>query len=70
MSGKNVSPQNGGFIRAIEHAPRLFIGRAKPVLFSLIDKNLSSSQRNLLDNFLSLGNLCRNYWIIRFEQYR
>ena len=31
---------------------------------------LSSLQRNLLDNFLLLVNLCKNYWIIRFERYR
>ena len=30
-SVKKVSPQNGGFIRAIELAPRLLVGKAKPV---------------------------------------
>ena len=48
FTGKKVSPQNGGFIRVTELAPRRFIGKAKPFFF--IDKNLSSSQRNLLDN--------------------
>ena len=47
-----VSPQNGGFIRETELAPTLFVGKPKPV-FMEIDKNLSSSQRNLLNNFLS-----------------
>ena len=69
VSVKNVSPQNGGFIRATELARRLFVGKAKPFFCFEIDKNLSS-QRNLLNNFLLLDNLCKNYWIIRFEQYR
>ena len=30
---KNVSPQNGGFIRATEFARRLFVGKAKPIIF-------------------------------------
>ena len=33
MSAKTVSPQNGGFIRAYELAPRLFVGKAKPFFF-------------------------------------
>ena len=53
MSVKKVSPQNGGFIRATEAEQNL-----------LIDKNLSSSQRNLVDNFLLnwiiTGNLLDN----------
>ena len=57
VSVKNVSPQNGGFI-------------SKTVFCFEIDKNLSCSQRNLLDDFLLLENLCKNNWIIRFEQYR
>ena len=42
----------------------------KRTYFFSIDKNLSSSQRNLLDNFLLLDNsVLKTYWIIRFEQY-
>ena len=32
VSVKNVSPQNGGFIRATELAQRLFAGNAKPFI--------------------------------------
>ena len=53
---KKVFSQNGGFIRATELAPTLFVGKAKPV-FMEIDKNLSSSQSNLLNH-------CLLYWII------
>ena len=28
---KKVSPQNGGFIRTIELAPRRFVGKANPI---------------------------------------
>ena len=56
FSKKKVSPQNDRFIRATELAPRFCVGKAKPV-FMEIDKNLSSSQRNVLNNFLL-------YWII------
>ena len=54
VSVKNVSPQNGGFIRATELARRVSVGKAKPFFAVEIDKNLSSSQRNLLDNVLFL----------------
>ena len=62
-SVKKVSPQNGGFIRANELSSRIFFGKAKPVIF-LIDKDLSSSQRNVLGNFL----LLETYWTILLEQ--
>ena len=41
MSVKTVSPQNGGFIKVNELAPRLMVGKAKPFFF-LIENNLSS----------------------------
>ena len=59
MSVKTVSPQNGGFTRATEIARRLFVGKAKPFFCFEIDTNLPSSQRNLLDNFFLLNNLCK-----------
>ena len=45
--------QNGGFIRATELAQRRFVGKGKLFFVFEIDKNLSSSQRNLLDNFVT-----------------
>ena len=35
VSVKQVSPQNVGFIRATELAPRLFVGKAKPVFMEI-----------------------------------
>ena len=62
MSVEIVSPQNGGFIRVTEIARRFFVAKADQNLFCFeIDKNLFSLQRNLLDNFLLLDNLCKNY---------
>ena len=51
-----MSAQNGEFIRETELASRLFVGKE-------LDKNLFSSQTNLLNKFSC-------YWIMRFEQYR
>ena len=50
--------------------PKTFCWKGTTVFCFEIDKNLSSSQRNLLDNFLLLEELCKNYSTIRFEQYR
>ena len=52
--------------------PKTFCWKRKTVfcLFWNWQELVSSSQRNLLDTFLLLDNLCKNYWIIRFEQYR
>ena len=54
VSVENVSPQNGVFIWATELAEEFLLD-----FHFEIERNLSSSQRKLLENYLLLDNLCK-----------